>query len=123
MVRESSEDFYSLEIYAQASEIFCPPNLLGGIRYCCRVALFLCCHLASFFGLLILPKGLLFSWGSEILVGAATRLAIDFLVSLLNAFLSSLSEMKKVSWYLFPDIRQTYFGDRLSYSLCRGGYN
>ena len=69
-------DFISLAISVRADEVFLPPSILGGIRYCLMVALFLRSHMSSLFGLLLLPKGSLFSRGSKILRGADPRLRV-----------------------------------------------
>ena len=74
VVRESPAGFLSLEISAQAAEVFFPTGFLDGLRSCLRFYLFLCSCLLGFFRILLVPKGSLFSWGSKILGGTAPRL-------------------------------------------------
>ena len=74
MVRDFFSGFLSLTISAPAAEVYLPPNFIGGLRSCCRVALSLRYHLAGFFGILLVPKGPLVSRGFKILGGTASRL-------------------------------------------------
>ena len=67
-------DFLSMEISVQSAGVFLTPDIIDGLFYCIRFALFLCSRLAGFFRLLLVPKGSLFSWISEILGGTAPRL-------------------------------------------------
>ena len=76
VVRESSAVFLSLAICARASGVYFPPNLLGVLRSCRRVALFLRYLLAGVLGILLVPKGSLFSWGSKIIGGISPRLRV-----------------------------------------------
>ena len=74
MFRDSLTDFLSLEMSAQAVEVFLMPYLPVGIRSCIWVSIFLCSSLVGFFGILFVPKGSLVSQGSETLGGTTTRL-------------------------------------------------
>ena len=56
VVRYYSVYFLSLENSVPAAEVFFPPDLLGILRSCLWVYLFLHSCLAGFFGLLIIPK-------------------------------------------------------------------
>ena len=69
-------DFISLAIFVRAAEVFLPPNIIGSISSFLLVALFLRSHMSSLFGLLLLPKGSLFSRGSKILGGDDPRLRV-----------------------------------------------
>ena len=67
-------DFLSLAISARAAEVFCLPDLLGGLLSYRQFDILLRSCLAGFLGVFIVPKGSLFYRGSEILGGTAPRL-------------------------------------------------
>ena len=73
-VPKLSAYFLSLAISARAAEVFCSPNLIGGLCSCRRVDFLLRSHLAGFFGLFLVKKGSLLYQGSEILGGTDPHL-------------------------------------------------
>ena len=103
VVGESLVDLLSMEISAQAAEVFFPPDILGGIQSCCQVDIFLYCRLVDFFGLLLVPKRFPVLSGLQSYHRYCSAPAINFLVSLLPELLSFHSVTKKVSWDIFPD--------------------
>ena len=69
VVRNSSSDFLSLENSAWYSDLCLILPLLGGIRSCHSVSIFLRSYLAGFFGFLLFQKGSLFYQGSKLSKG------------------------------------------------------
>ena len=69
------------------------------------------------------PKCSLSSRGSNYSWRDFSASAINVLGNFPPAFLFCRSFMKKVSWGLLPALQRSYFGGRLSSSLCRGGQN
>ena len=113
VVRGSLDDFISLEFSTQAAEDFFPPDLLSGLRSCLQVALFLRSCLEDFFRILLFRKRFIVLWGVWNYWRDWSAPAINFLGSLIAAFLSCRSAANKVFWSLIPYIWWDYFGGRL----------
>ena len=122
-VRDYLADFLSLAISAQSDEVFFPPDIIGGLRYCRRGDLLFRSCMMGFFGILLVPKRFPVFLGIRNSLRDCSAHASNVLGILLPAFFYRCSETKKVSWALLPALLQAYFGGRLYSPLCRGGVN